>query len=463
MLNSERVTHSNPSALPVGLKTKVQARGGEVILPTDAQYDVARQVYNRIHNPRPVALVRTLDPDLIFDFACHCAEHGLPLAVRGGGHHIGGGSGGDKGVVLDFSGFRQVNYCSDTRICSVQPGARLADIDRELARHGRVIPTGTVSDTGIAGLTLGGGIGWLCGPLGLTCDHLIGADVLLRDGRVVRAEAQEYSELLWALRGGGGAGIVLEMRFRTAPLPKIATGSIILDRAIVENLAKLFGYLSTRCPRELTVAPVLARTPVGGTRLVIEYCSTGEDRPGFAELLDLFPEGTHSPFSGSFVQWQSHIDADFLPPMRGYWKACHMKQATDEVASKLAAVISEAPSARCSVLIEHLHGAFSEVHEDTSAFPLRAARVGVLFAARWPEAEKDQAHIGWVRDGYSRLDPKNGHPVYANYATAGDRRAASAFSPESQQRLCSLRSMYDIRALAGRLGGFEPSIDRGEL
>jgi hypothetical protein len=349
-----------------------------------------------------------------------------------------------------------VAYCAETQVCRVKPGARLADIDRELFRYGRVIPTGTVSDTGIAGLTLGGGIGWLTGPLGLTCDYLVGADVLLSDGRVVRAEDAESSGILWALRGGGGVGVVLELRFRTAPQPATTTGSVLVGRDIGETLFQLFEYLGSRCPRELTVTPVLSRDSAGRSLLRVEYCSAGGGRRGIADLLDLLSKGTCAPFLGSFVQWQAHIDAEFLPPKRGYWKSCYLHDvpATDVFA--MTETISRAPSAHCSILIEHLHGAFSEVDEGSSAFPLRKMRFGVLFAARWPDAEGDRENIGWVRDGYSRLDPGDSRPVYANYASPQDPRAASSFSVEAQHRLLDLRARYDFARIARRPGALRP-------
>lgn len=436
--------------------SRMSRAGGELIVSGTPQFEDGRRVYNRLHDPHPLALVRTLEPSLILEVARSCEELRLPLAVRGGGHHIGGGSGGDGGVVLDFSTFRRVAYCGETQVCRVQPGARLADIDRELFRYGRVIPTGTVSDTGIAGLTLGGGIGWLIGPLGLTCDHLVGADVLLSDGRVVRAEDADPSGLLWVLRGGGGVGIVLELRFRTAPLPATTTGAVLVGQDIGETLVRLLDYLGSRCPRELTVAPVLSRDSDGRSLLRVEYCYAGGGYWGVADLLDLLSKGSRTPFLGSFVQWQAHIDAEFLPPQRGYWKACYLHDFPATDAFALSESISRAPSAHCSILIEHLHGAFAEVDKEASAFPLRKARFGVLFAARWPDAEGDRENIGWVRDGYSRLDPSDSRPVYANYASPQDPRAASSFSVEAQRRLLDLRTRYDFARLAHRPGALGP-------
>ncbi len=437
------------------LCSRAARAGGEVIIAGASDFDRARRVYNRLHDPRPIALVRTLDPGLAFETAQACEAFGLPLAVRGGGHHIGGGSGGDGGIVLDFSPFRRVEYCPRTQICRVQPGARLADIDRELSSYGRVIPTGTVSDTGIAGLTLGGGIGWLTGLLGLTCDHLVGADVLLADGRVVRAEDGDPSSVLWALRGGGGVGVVLELRFRTAALPVMAAGSVLVDRGIEAVLIRLFGYLGFQCPRELTVAPILGRGDDGRNLLRVEYCSAGGDGRGVEDLLHLLPDGTWGPFRGSFVQWQAHLDAAFLPPQRGYWKACHLRAVTAANVSAMVQAVSHAPSARCSIIIEHLHGAFAEAAEESSAFPLRKARFGVLFAARWPDGEDDAENVGWVLEGYNRLDPGGSRPVYANYALARDPRAASSFSPSTRERLRELRSRYDFAALSPRPGALE--------
>lgn len=437
--------------------SRVRRAGGEVIVPGNPQFDTARRVYNRLHDPRPLALVRTLNPNLLFEAAQDCERLGLALAVRGGGHHIGGGSGGDGGVVLDFSTFRGVSYCARTGACRVQPGARLGDVDRELARHGRVIPTGTVSDTGIAGLVLGGGIGWLTGALGLTCDHLTGADVLLADGRVIRTEEADPGGVLWALRGGGGVGVVLEMRFRTAPLPVTAAGSILVTDNVAGALVRLLDYLGAGCPRYLTVAPVLGRDAGGRVFMRVEYCCASGEGRAVAELLDRLPGATHAPFGGSFVRWQAHLDKDFLPPQRGYWKACYLRDIPATEASALVAALLNAPSARTSILIEHLHGAFTEVDEISSAFPLRGARFGVLFAARWLDARYDEQNIGWVSESYHRLDPGDERPVYANYASPQDARAASSFSSEAREHLRRLRARYDFAALSRRPGALATS------
>jgi len=441
--------------------SRTRRAGGELIVSGAPQFEGARRVYNRLHDPYPLALVRTLEPTLILEVARSCEEFRMPLAVRGGGHHIGGGSGGDGGVVLDFSTFHRVTYCAETQVCRVQPGARLVDIDRELSRYGRVIPTGTVSDTGVAGLTLGGGIGWLAGPLGLTCDYLVGADVLLADGRVVRAEDADPFGLLWALRGGGGAGVALELRFRTVPLPATTTGSVLVGRDIEETLVRLFDYLGSRCPRELTVAPVLSRDRAGRPLLKVEYCAAGDGGRGIADLLDLLSQGVCAPFHGSFVQWQAHIDAEFLPPQRGYWKSCYLHDVSATDVFAMTETISRTPMAHCSILIEHLHGAFADVNEESSAFPLRKARFGVLFAARWPDVEGDRKNIGWVRDSYSRLDPGNSRPVYANYASPQDPRVAASFSAEAQHRLLDLRVRYDFARRARRPGALGPDLHPG--
>lgn len=438
---------------PERLQALPAVRSGQAILPGDPAYDEARRIYNRMHDPQPLALVRSLDPGMLAETIAACASDGIPLALRGGGHHIGSSSGGDGGVVLDFSGFRQVDLSAATGICQVQPGARLGDLDRELARAGRVVPSGTVSDTGIAGLAMGGGIGWLLGTLGLTCDHLVGADLLMPDGRVVRAEEPDHSEALWALRGGGGAGVALALRFRTVPLPQTHSGSALVDDAAAPSaLLRLLDYLRDRCPRELTVAPLLTRIPDGSVLLRVDYCCTGRDPAAVDALLAALGPCRHQPFAGSFAAWQSNFDGHFLPPQRGYWKSCHVADLGPGQIRSMVEAVRIAPSPRSSILIEHLHGAFRDGDPAASAFPLREARFGILIAAQWPDPANDARAVAWVRECYARLDPAGILPVYANYAEPGDRRAGASFGAERQARLLAVRGTYDPPGLARRPG-----------
>ncbi|MEU2225844.1 FAD-binding oxidoreductase [Streptomyces sp. NPDC018347] len=259
---------------------------GCLVLPSSPRYDVARQVYNRMHDHRPAAILRSLDEAVLRKALTGAAALEVPVAVRGGGHHIGGFSTVDGGLVIDFSVFRDVAHDPDTRTARVRPGARLGDLDARLAAYGRCVPSGTVGDTGITGLTLGGGIGWLVAGQGLTCDHLSGARVPLADGRVLEVSRDHHPDLFHALRGGGAGafGVILELRFRTLPLPRITAGSVRfpLDRAAgfdSSSLPPLRGYRKSTHSTRLAFDPdlisgALRAAPTARCSVLLEYFNT---------------------------------------------------------------------------------------------------------------------------------------------------------------------------------------------
>ena len=412
----------------------------------DVRFESARQLYNRIHDPKPFVIVRSMDIEVIGRVLRLARDHRVPIAVRGGGHHVGGFGSCDDGLVFDFSPFRRVDLHVASGIVEVQAGALLGDVDEALASHRRVLPLGTVSTTGVAGLTLGGGIGWLIGLHGLTCDNLIGADVVLADGRCVRAEEPAHANLLWAIRGGGGSfGVVTRFRYQSHDLPPFITGSAVVRIASASvALRRLIDFLEQDCPRELTVAPAFVRDRFGEFVLSIDFClASGDDSVlrQFAKALDCgewFVEQDRS-----YVAWQRAFNAAFEPPMRGYWKALYGQTLTCSDFNAMIAALAEAPCERSSILIEHLHGAFKDVGEEHAAFPLRDASFGVLIAARWTHAAEDERAMQWVRRTFERLDPPNSSKTYLNYAFADDIRATASFDGASRRRLLDAKSLYD--------------------
>jgi len=262
------------------LREVVQQVGGEVISINDASYHKARRVYNRIHDLYPHAIVRCMDQSSLSEIIRITQEYHVPLALRGGGHHIAGFSTCEAGVVIDFSSFRKVEIDQNQTRVIVQPGTQLGDVDSALCPHGFVIPTGTVSKTGITGLTLGGGIGWLIGKYGLACDQLIGVDAVLANGDSIHASESEYTDLLWASRGGGGNfGILTKLYYKFSPLPMITTGSAVVSiDSAKEVLGRLFSSLE-QLPESLTIAPIL-RTSGDSSAPVcaIDFCVASDEQ-----------------------------------------------------------------------------------------------------------------------------------------------------------------------------------------
>lgn len=432
----------------------------DVITPSDKRYASARLVYNRMHDCYPVLIIRTLDVTILRLVMSFASKNDIVLAIRGGGHHIGGFGTCNNGIVIDFSPFKDIQVDLEKMIVSVEPGACLQDIDQTLSPMGYIVPTGTVSETGLGGLTLGGGIGWLIGHYGLTCDQLCGADVLLADGQLVRAEDPKHYDLLWALRGGGGNfGIILNFRYRLNPLPKTICGiGTVAWEHVPLVMSDLLLYLQKTCPPSITIAPIFTKDKQGNPQFTIDFCSADGTAEEMAALMSL---SSHIQWSEvrewDFAAWQREFNQEFLPPMRGYWKAAYLETLTCDIVQKLCDCFEHSSIAKCTITIEHLHGAFKHYDLKTSAFPLRQYNFGVLFSARWENKEEDDTHIHWVRQSFNRIDPQGTSGAYLNYTSSDDQRAVHSLLSNTVSHITQVKSYYDPRNVFKRNHNVMPS------
>jgi FAD/FMN-containing dehydrogenase len=298
----------------------------------------------------------------------------------------------------------------------------------------------------MAGLTLGGGIGWLVGYYGLTCDHLIGADVLLADGQMVQAEDPMHADLLWALRGGGGNfGVVTRFRYKLQKLPRVTVGSAkVLAADAVRSLRNVMSFLEHSCSRMMTVAPVISRQSSGEASLSIDFCIAGPNNRDLAGLQRAVGPATWDiQPNASFATWQRRLDASFQPPLRGYWKANYTRSALDLDVEALVHAFDRAPGSHATCVIEHLHGAYRETDEYAAAFPLRWASFGALIACRWQQAHEDAASKAWVRDTFNKLGGSESSAAYSNYTTSDDPRGITSFADNLATRLRAVKQRYD--------------------
>ncbi len=418
----------------------------DLILPSDPRYPEARLVYNRMHDCYPGLIIRTQNVDVLRLVKAFSLENDIVLAIRGGGHHIGGFGTCNEGIVIDFSTFKRITIDTEKMIAAVDPGATLHDIDHVITGKGFVVPTGTVSETGVAGLTLGGGIGWLIGLYGLTCDQLCGADVLLADGQLVQAEDPKHQQLLWALRGGGGNfGMVLQFRYKLHRLPKTICGmGLVQWEHSSDVLNRLITYLHEDCPHSITIAPILTKDTFGKPTLRIDFCCANGTDDELQTLLSLSHLINWTEVrEWSFAAWQKAFDASFLPPMRGYWKASYQETITPQMVQALCDTFEHSPSFRCSITIEHLHGAFKNHDQQFSAFPLRHCNFGILFSARWEKQDDDEAFIHWIRQSFSKLDPLGTSGTYLNYTGVDDQRAVDTLLASTMSQIAKVKTHYD--------------------
>lgn len=426
----------------------------ELLSYGDTGYDEARQVYNRMHDLKPLLIVRTQNSIAIRKVLKLVTKHKLELAIRGGGHHIAGFGSTDGGILLDFSGFNGVQIDSLQGIARIEPGARLRDVDMALCPRGYVIPTGTVSDTGIAGLTLGGGIGWLVGSLGFTCDNLIGADVMLATGEIIRAEEPQHRDLLWALRGGGGNfGVVLEFRYRLSSLPNVYCGYIsVHHKEVPRVLIQLVEYMDKYCPANLVLAPVFTINENSRQfSLSIDFCLCNYQDISIIETLEniLGLAGTHQYVTNDFRIWQTWFDRKFQPPMRGYWKSICTDDLNKDTINMLLTAAASMPSTQCSITIEHLNKNRRTVNSEYSFFPIKSKNYGVLFSARWSDKKNDQSFVNWVKKSALVLENKNENSSYSNYSLF-DTQSRMVLLDNDYERLLNIKERYDEDNLFNR-------------
>ena len=418
---------------------------GRLVLPGDEDYEEARAVWNAAIDRRPAAIVRCADSGDVMRALEVARARELPVAVRGGGHSFAGNSVCEGGVVIDTSPMKRVEVDCARRVARAGAGCTLADFDQATQAFGLATTMGTAPPTGISGLTLGGGIGWLMGRYGLACDNLLAAEVVTADGRVVRASAEEEPGLLWGLRGGGGNfGVVTTLEYRLYPLTTVLGGAVTWPAARAGEVLRLYRDLTDAAPDELTaVAGILPLAT--GPSFGIAVCWTGDVATGERVLAPLRRLGGSLEDSIRpipYLEMQSLLSP---PPIRigAYARSSFLRELSDAAIDVLAAR-AEAPSPVVSIFfLEHLHGLASAAGPDDSAFHHR--RVAHNFAAlsMWTEPADAEKAGAEVRGLFEQMAPHLASGVYSNYlADEGIARVRAAYGP-AWERLVELKRRYD--------------------
>ena len=420
---------------------------GEVIGPGDHDYDAARACFNALVDRRPAVIARCLGPTDVataFDFA---RTHELEVAVRGGGHNPAGHCMLDGGLVIDLSLLRQVVVDQQARTAQAQGGSTWFDFDSATQAFGLVTPGGVVGSTGVCGLTLGGGIGHLTAQYGLTCDNLLGAELVSPDGSVTRASSNENPELLWGLRGGGGNfGVVTQVEFRLERLDRVVGGLLDFRGSAVADNLRRFRNLVASSPADLSCQAVVALDESLTPALRVAPCYTGMDTDprelrelrSWAGLVD---DGTSAR---SFLDQQRVFDSPYGED-RHYWKGHFVGELTDELIDELLDRLLAFGRPPVHVLIESLHGAPKNADPALGPISYRHAAFNVSAMAVWANADDDDQHIAWARDTAAAIEPWSLGGGYANYMQADEplERVRAAFGEDAFERLQALKRRYD--------------------
>ncbi len=419
---------------------------GTVLVEADPDYDLARRGFNAAIDRRPAVIARcggAADVVTAFDFA---RTNGLEVAVRGGGHNPAGHCVLDGGLVIDLSLMRTVEVDSDARIARAEGGATWLDFDTATQAHGLVTPGGVVVTTGVAGLTLGGGIGHLTAQHGLTCDHLIGAELVTPDGAVVRTSEDENAELLWGLRGGGGNfGVATRLDFRLHPLDRVV-GGMLLIRGDGREAVRRYRDLVATVPRELSCQVVLGADETVTPVALVLPCFSGSDGAGPIDLLrsldGVVEDGLRAH---SFLDQQRVVDSAY-GENRHYWKGHFVRELPDELIDELVGRMTALGRPPGGILIESLHGAPKDADPGGGVVGFRNAAFNVSALGIWQDPALDAEHIQWTRDTAAALEPWSATGGgYVNYMQADEpiERVRAAFGEAAFGRLQTLKRRYD--------------------
>jgi len=380
--------------------------------------------------------------------------HGLLVAVRGGGHNVAGNAVCDDGIVIDLSGMRGVRVDPAARTARAQPGVTWGELDRETQLFGLATTGGFVSATGIAGLTLGGGIGWLARKHGTACDNLLSADLVTAGGEVVTASATEHPELFWGLRGGGGNfGIVTSFEYRLHPVgPMVLAGWVVHPFEQAGDVLRRFRDLVASAPDELTVVAVISRAgnephlperAHGQLVVTLSVCWAGDLDQGERALRPLRSFGRPLADLVGPMPYTVLQSADAPAGLQNYWKSSYLDALGEEAIDTAIAHASGMTSPLSSCYFEHLQGAIGRAGEDDTAFGHRDAAFDFTILSVWPDPAESAEHISWSRDFWAAMQPFASGVYVNNLGAEGEDRVRAAYTPAAYRRLAALKDRYD--------------------
>jgi FAD/FMN-containing dehydrogenase len=429
------------------------ARGlrGQLLRPGETGYDAARTVWNAMVDKRPAMIARCAGvPDVIrsVDFA---RDHGLLLSVRGGGHNVAGNAVCDGGLMIDLSTMRGIRVDAQRRVVRADGGCTWRDVDQETAGSGLATTGGIIPATGIGGLTLGGGLGWLMRKYGLSCDNLLSADVVLASGQLVAASPTENPDLFWALRGGGGNfGIVTSFEYRLHPVLQVLGGMVVHPLERAHEVLSYLREFTKAAPDELVCMAVLLTGPDGAKILAVVTCYCGPLTEGervLRPLRQFGPPAADQIAAMPYVQLQGLLEAGFPPGLQNYWKSSFLHDLSDKAIALAIEAFRHVPSPSSAIAFEQLGGAMSRVGENDSAFGHRNAPFNFLVVSSWPDPAENSAHIAWTRSLAEAMQPFSADGVYVNYlgheTDEGRDRIQAAYGPAKYARLLALKKNYD--------------------
>jgi FAD/FMN-containing dehydrogenase len=437
------------SAAADAVKELAGTFSGQLLQPGDAGYDDARRVHNGLVDKRPTLIARCRGVADVVDAVKLGRDLGLEVAVRGGGHNVAGRATIDNGLMIDLAPMKGIHVDPNRHTVRAQGGVTWAELNRETQLHGLAVTGGVVSTTGIAGLTLGGGLGWLMSKYGLALDNLQSVALVTAAGEVLQVSRDENPDLFWAVRGGGGNfGVATSFEYRLHPVGPMVTGGLIAYP--IEHARDVLRYFRDRTaslPDEQTVFAGLIHGPDGAKLAAMVTCHCGTPAEGEAAMRPLKNFG--SPVLDAlgavpYSQLNGMLDAGYPKGALNYWKSSFLTQLSDGAIDTMIESFARCPTAMGQLLIEHFHGAATRVGVGDTAFPLRAEGYNFLGLGQWMEPAVSDRCIAWVRQTYAAMAPFVASARYVNYLDDDDvgDPVAAAYGP-NYRRLQEVKTKYD--------------------
>jgi FAD/FMN-containing dehydrogenase len=430
----------------------LQARlRGALLRPGDQGYDEARTIWNAMIDKRPALIVRCAGVADVMQAVNFARTHDLLVAVRGGGHNVAGNAVCDDGLMIDLSPMKGVRVDPGQRTARAEPGLTWGEFDHETQAFGLATTGGVIPTTGVAGLTLGGGIGWLMGKHGLSCDNLLSVDIVTADGQLRHASATENADLFWGVRGGGGNfGIVTCFEFQLHQVSQVLGGMVLYPLAQARDVLQFYRQFTQTAPDALASMAGLLTSPDGDPVVAIIVCYNGPLDEGEQVVQPLRAFGTPlvddiAPMAYPVIQ--GLLAEGFPAGLQNYWKSNFLADLSDDAIAVMVERFATIPAPTSAMVIEHIGGAVSRVSADETAFNHRHSPYNLLIVGIWPDPADNDTNIRWVRETWEAVQPFSSGSVYVNYlgqtADEGSERIKEAYGATHYERLLALKKQYD--------------------
>jgi FAD/FMN-containing dehydrogenase len=419
---------------------------GQVLTPTDGDFEATRRVFNAMVDKRPALIARCAESADVVSSVRFARDHDLVVSVRGGGHSVAGNAVCDGGLMIDLSAMKGVRVDPEKQTAVAEPGLTLGEFDRGTQAFGMATTLGVVSNTGIAGLTLGGGIGWLNGKYGLACDNLLSVDVVTADGQLLRASDAENSDLFWGVRGGGGNfGVVTSFEYGLHSVETVLGGMMVYPLSRAGEVLRFFDEFAAEAPDELSTLGLLVTGPDGQPVVAIVVCHSGPLDAGESAVSPLRSLGPAADLVKPmrYLEMQQMLDEAFQPGLRHYWKSSFLPKVEEGAADVLVKFAADKPSPFTGIGLQQMHGAAGRVDPSATAFAHRRDQFDCIILSVWPDGADDEKNIRWARDLFEEMQPFLERGVYVNnLGDEGDDRIRAAYGP-NYDRLVELKDKYD--------------------